>query len=68
MNKKERSQIIKAIELIHDKDDYWGGMEILMGLIGAKSAVIEALKNAIAVPITEIKQNPSKFGRKRSGR
>lgn len=63
MTKRERAQIIEAIHLIHDQDDYDGGMAILARLVGLETALmrIERKHGPIkSIPITEVARGPNR--------
>lgn len=38
MTNRERETILKALKMIHEDDDYYGGMDILAKMVGLRFA------------------------------
>lgn len=60
MTEKEKETIRKAIHLIHTKDDYYGGMNILWELVGEKPIDLGNVKNTSIKDIHNGPEGPFK--------
>ncbi len=63
MTKKDRQLIRQAIRLIHQEDDYLGGMDILARLAGLDMTMRNLMDQTVPVSALEVAKRPnSDFG------